>query len=256
VKISVITVCYNAAQTLRYTLDSFCAQSHADKELLIIDGASTDDTLHIAKNYERDGIQIFSAPDRGMYDAINRGLQLYSGDAFGILNADDVYHDCDVLARIAEALQKTALVHGHVDFVDNHATGKIVRRWTAVPRPATSFKSGWMPAHPTFYARREVASAVGEFDLSLATASDYDWMLRAIDIHGFDVGLIDQILINMQVGGRSTRGLLAYLHHNFEALSARQRWLHAGLIDYALFAKPARKINQFLKYPRQNLRHT
>lgn len=244
-KISVITVCFNAAATLRHTLDSFCSQTHADKELLVIDGASRDDTLAIAQSYARDGVRVVSEPDRGMYDALNKGLKLYSGEAFGVLNADDTYHDQHALSHISEALERTPIMHGHLDFVENHLDKNIVRRWRGAMPPANSFKSGWMPAHPTFYVRREVADKVGPFDLSLATASDYDWMLRAIDVAGFETGLVSRVLIDMQTGGRSTQGVMAHLRHNFEALSARRRWLNAGLVDYALLAKPARKIGQF-----------
>jgi glycosyltransferase involved in cell wall biosynthesis len=243
-KISVITVCHNAEKTIRHTLDSFCLQSHPEKELLVIDGASRDDTLAIVNSYRCDSIRVYSEPDFGMYDALNKGLQLYSGDGFGVLNADDSFHDPFGLSHIAAGLKRSALVHGHLDFVENHVSKKTVRKWRGVLQPARSFKSGWMPAHPTFYARREVVDRVGLFDLSFATASDYDWMLRAIDICGFDVSLIDRVLIDMQKGGRSTRGLLAHLKHNIEALKARQKWLNAGAIDYALFAKPMRKIEQ------------
>jgi glycosyltransferase involved in cell wall biosynthesis len=244
-KISVITVCFNASATLRHTLDSFCDQTYADKELLVIDGASRDDTFAIAQSYARDGVRIISEPDRGMYDALNKGLKFYSGDAFGVLNADDTYHDQHALSHIAESLDRAPIVHGHLDFVENHLNKNIVRRWRDVRQPFNSFKSGWMPAHPTLYVRREVAEKVGLFDLSLATASDYDWMLRAIDVAGFKASLINRVLIDMQTGGRSTQGVMAHLRHNFEALSARRRWLNTGFIDYALFAKPARKIGQF-----------
>jgi glycosyltransferase involved in cell wall biosynthesis len=245
-KISVITVCFNAAATIRYSLDSFCDQSHQNKELLVIDGASRDETVAIVKSYARDGIRLVSEPDKGMYDALNKGLKLFTGDAFGVLNADDAYHDSMALARLAEGLEQSAIVQGHLSFVEDHRDKKIVRHWRGVARPPSGFKSGWMPAHPTFYVRREVVDKVGLFDLSMHTASDYDWMLRAVDVHGFAISLIDHVLIDMKTGGRSTSGIVSHLRHNYEALAARRRWLNAGAIDYALIAKPARKIGQFL----------
>ncbi|MFO0316958.1 MAG: hypothetical protein ACK51R_07640, partial [Hyphomonadaceae bacterium] len=99
---------------------------------------------------------------------------------------------------------------------------------------------------PTFYAQRHVVEKVGLFDLALETSSDYDWMLRALEVHGFSTYLIEEVLIDMQQGGRSTSGLASYVHHNLEALRARQKWLKAGVVDYALFAKPLRKVGQFL----------
>ena len=245
-KISVLTVCYNAEDTIRQTLDSFCAQKHVERELFLIDGASSDGTLAIAREYESDSVCVISEPDEGMYDALNKGLKLYQGDAFGVLNADDAYHHRDVLSQVAEGLMHSPIVQGHLNFVSDHQNKKVVRRWQGEARPLTGFKSGWMPAHPTFYVRREVAAIVGAFDNSLDCAADYDWMLRAIDVFGFEVRLLDTVLIDMKMGGKSTQSILAQIKHNLEALSARQRWLDAGLVDYALLAKPLRKIGQFI----------
>jgi glycosyltransferase involved in cell wall biosynthesis len=246
-KISVLTVCFNAETTIRQTLDSFCAQTHSEREMIVIDGASTDGTVALAREYESDWVRVISEPDQGMYDALNKGLKLYSGDAFGVLNADDVYHHSDVLAHVAEGLELAPIVQGHLDFVADHVSKNIVRHWQGEARPASGFKSGWMPAHPTFYVRREVASMVGEFDTTLDCAADYDWMLRAIDVFGFEVALLNSILVDMKIGGKSTKDMLAQIRHNLEALSVRRRWLDAGLIDYALLAKPLRKLGQFVQ---------
>ncbi|MEM7464761.1 MAG: glycosyltransferase family 2 protein [Pseudomonadota bacterium] len=246
-KISVITVCYNAQATIAYTLDSFLAQNHADKELLVIDGASTDGTPDIVKSFKSEQIKMSSEPDKGMYDALNKGLAVYTGDAVGVLHSDDTYHDKDALSRIAQALESADIVHGHLNFVDGHDKKRVVRHWRGEERPVNGFKTGWMPAHTTLHVRRHVAETVGPFDLSLKTASDYDWMIRAIDVHGFETRMIDHILVDMAEGGKSTAGIGAHIHHNLEALKARQRWLGTGVIDFALFAKPARKISQFFR---------
>lgn len=248
-KISVLTVCRNAADTIRYTLDSFFEQDHHDKEIVIVDGASTDNTLGVIGSYPQENIILLCEADRGMYDALNKALRLYSGDAVGVLNADDAYHDQTILTRVAEAFRETDIVHGHLDFVASHDTRSVVRRWRAGTRPARGFRTGWMPAHPTFYVRRAVAEKVGDFDLSLPIAADYDWMLRAVELFGFRSGLIDHVMIDMLQGGRSTAGVSAYLRHNLEALRVRQRWLGAGKMDYAMVAKPARKIVQFIAGP-------
>jgi glycosyltransferase involved in cell wall biosynthesis len=244
-KISVITVCRNAGATIGQTIASFLSQDYPAKEMLVIDGASTDDTVAVAKSFGSPHIRVTSEPDRGMYDAINKALEVYEGDAIGILNANDRLHDSTVLARVAEALETHDAVHGDLDFHDTE--GRIVRRWRATPRPRTGFASGWMPAHPTFYVRRHVADAVGPFDLSLPTAADYDWMLRAIDIHGARLARLPHVMVDMAMGGRSTSGISAHIRHNLEALSARRRWLNAGLVDWALLAKPASKITQFVR---------
>ncbi len=184
-KISVLTVCYNAQATIGHTIASFLAQDWPDKEMIIVDGASTDATLEVVRGFPQDQIRVLSEPDRGMYDALNKGLKLFSGDAVGVLNADDAYHDADALRHVAMGLEASDIVHGHLDFVDSQTDKKVVRRWRAEPRPWNGFASGWMPAHPTFYVRRKVAESVGPFDLSFATAADYDWMIRALELHGF-----------------------------------------------------------------------
>lgn len=245
-KISVITVCNNAEKTISHTIESFLSQSHSDKELLIIDGASTDATMEIVNSFISDQITAVSEADEGMYDALNKGLGHYTGDAVGVLHSDDTYHDTKALSRIANALESADIVHGHLNFVDSHETKRVVRHWRGVERPKKGFKTGWMPAHTTLHVRRHVTEAVGFFDLSLATASDYEWMIRAIDVHGFSTVMIDRILVDMTQGGRSTAGIGAHIHHNLEALQARRRWLGTGLVDFALIAKPARKIGQFL----------
>lgn len=244
-KISVLTVCWNSAATIRHTLDSFFAQDHEDKELVVVDGASTDETLSIVRSYVDRRLQIVSEPDRGMYDALNKGLALCRGEAIGALNADDAFHDRSVLGKISMALADADIVHGHLDFVDNHDSKRVVRRWRAEPRPPGGFRSGWMPAHPTFYVRRGVAEKVGSFDLTLKVSSDYDWMLRAVELYGFTVATVDQVLVDMMVGGASTRSLRSHIGHNLEALRSRRRWLGSGAVDYALVAKPARKLGQF-----------
>lgn len=244
-KISVLTVCRNAEKTIAGTIASFLEQDYPHKEMIVIDGASRDATAEIARQFSSPSLRVLSEPDAGMYDALNKGLALFTGDAVGVLNADDRYRDEGVLSRIAEALAGNDAVHGDLDFRD--AAGRIARRWRATPRPPAGFASGWMPAHPTFYVRRHVAEKVGAFDTSLPTAADYEWMLRAVDVHGARLAQIPAVLVDMALGGRSTAGLGAHLRHNLEALSARRRWLKSGLVDWALVAKPASKLAQFTR---------
>lgn len=245
-KISVVTVSFNAAATIARTVESVLAQDHGDTEILVVDGASGDATAAIVSRYAADGVRLVSEPDRGMYDALNKARALYTGDAFGALNADDTFHDRTSLRRIAAALEGADIVHGDLDFVADQRSKRVVRRWRAGPRPAAGFRSGWMPAHPTFYARRAVMDAVGPFDLSLATAADYDFMLRAIELFPFRLARAEGVLVDMAVGGRSTASLRAHVRHNLEALAARRRWLGAPPVDRALLVKPLRKLGQLL----------
>ena len=138
------------------------------------------------------------------------------------------------------------MVSGNLDFVRDHESGAVVfGAGAAPPYRQGAFARGWMAAHPTFYVRRHVVDAVGRFDLSYSIAADYDFMLRAYEIHGFQSHHVDEVLVDMQAGGRSTAGLQAYLRSNREALCARRHWLGSGVVDYALLAKPLGKLNQF-----------
>lgn len=244
-KISILTPCWNSAATIAHTIESVLAQDHQDIEHLILDGASTDRTREVVARFDDPRISVVSEPDRGMYDALNKGLGRYRGDAFGVLNADDTFHDTTALARIVEALQRADIVHGDLDFVLDHEAKAVVRRWRVAASAAGGFRSGWMPAHPTFYVRRSVGEAVGLFDPSPKTASDYDFMLRAVELHDFRIAKARGVLIDMMRGGASTASIGAHLRHNIEALRARRRWLGGGPVDRAFVAKPLRKVGQF-----------
>ena len=245
-KVSVVTVSYNAGRTIGHTLESFFAQSHPDKELVVVDGGSTDDTMAIVETFRRDGLRVLSERDRGLYDAMNKGLRLFGGDAVGFLNADDRYNDADVLADVAAALEEVEIVYGDLDIVEDHESDRVVRTWRGKPWNAGAFRRGWMPPHPTFYVRRAVVEQVGEFDLSMKISSDYDYMLRAMELGGFSSRFLPRVMVRMMAGGASTAGLTSYLRGNFEALRARRRWLGSGIIDAALLAKPLGKVGQFL----------
>jgi len=246
VHITVVTVCRNAAATIGETLSSFFSQTHPEKQLIVIDGASTDETVSIARRYACSQLTVISEPDRGLYDAMNKGLNAFSGEAIGFLNADDRFHNPEALADIAIALNDADLCYGDLDFVDPQRRGRVVRQWRATPWRKGAFRAGWMPPHPTFYCRREVVERVGAFDLRYRLAADYDFMLRALELGDCRAAQISKVLVDMGAGGLSSAGIKARLRHNLEALDSRRRWLGAGLVDYALFAKPLSKASQFV----------
>ena len=227
-------------------MESFYRQSHPDKELVVVDGASLDDTLAVVRSFEREGLTLISEPDAGLYDAMNKGLGVFGGDAVGFLNADDRFHDAHALAALATALEGADICYGDLDYIDGAPRNRVVRRWRSTPWRRGGFRQGWMPAHPTFYCRRRVVDAVGPFDLGYPLAADYDFMLRALELGDFDTAQIARVLVDMGARGRTSASLGARLQHNFEALSSRRRWLGAGFVDYALFAKPLGKASQFV----------
>jgi glycosyltransferase involved in cell wall biosynthesis len=245
-KISTITVCYNSARTIGHTVASFLEQDYPDKEMIVVDGASKDETLDIVRSFSSDQIRIHSAPDKGVYDAMNKGIDLFSGDAAGFLNSDDRYHDASALSAIAESLPTCDVVSGNIVFVKDHETDTVVRTWRSTAFSKGAFRKGWIVPHPAVYARREVFETVGKFDLSLRVAADYDWILRALEVHGFRHAVLYRTLVHMQMGGASTSGLKVLWTNAVEPLRSRQKWLNAGAVDYAFFAKNLKKIGQLL----------
>jgi len=244
-KISVITVCLNSERTIGYTIRSFIDQTHPDKELLVIDGGSTDRTLEIVRSFPNAQLRIWSEPDRGIYDAMNKGLRFYSGDAVGFLNSDDTFHDRSSLASIAAGLTSADLVYGDLIFVRDHSSKLTLRTWKAGPYRRRSFRLGWAPPHPTFYIRRELAKSVGPFAPEYGAAADYDFMLRAMELHQPEICYVSKTLVDFQHGGKSTASVSGYIISNLKCLKSRRKHLQSAPLDVALFAKPLRKLHQF-----------
>jgi glycosyltransferase len=245
-RISAITACYNSRSTIENTIQSFLRQSHPDKELLVIDGGSTDGTLEILKRFNDSAIRVISEADKGIYDAMNKGLANYVGDAIGFLNSDDAYHDETSLVKIAEALEKSDAVYGDLDMVRDHVTKKVVREWRAGDFTPGAFRNGWMPPHPTCYLRRGLVEKTGAFDLGYRISADYDFMLRAFELHRPCVRYIPHVLVDFMVGGASTSGPFAVIRGNLECLKSRQRYLGAPILDSAFVLKPLRKLTQVI----------
>ena len=245
--ISVVTVCFNSSKTISHTLESFLSQTYPSKELLVIDGGSTDGTVELVQRLQVPEIRMISEPDQGIYDAMNKGLRQFQGDAVGFLNSDDKFNNPRSLEHIAASLAEFDCAHGHLRYVSSHESLETVRLWRASPRPRSGFKSGWVPSHPTFYCRAHIAKKVGLFDTSLKISADYDWMLRAIELHNASIGQVDEVLVDMMVGGASTESLRARVQGNIEKLRSRQTNLGAPFLDYATIAMPLSKIKQVLR---------
>ena len=243
-KISVVTASFNSEATIGFTIESFLSQSHPEKEMLVIDGASGDGTLKIVESFASDAIRVFSEPDSGVYDAMNKGFHLFEGDAVGFLNSDDTFHDANVLAEIASGLQDADIVYGDLNMVTDHRTKRLARVWRGGAFRRYSFQLGWVPPHPTFYMRREVARKVGDYDLSYLTTADYDYMLRALALNDFRARYIPRVIADFQMGGISTSGLGVTIRANLECLRSRRQHLNAPLIDAAFFLRFLRRIFQ------------
>jgi glycosyltransferase len=247
-KISLITVSYNSAATIADTLRSVAAQSHPDVEHIVVDGGSRDDTLAIVRACGAHVARVVSEPDKGIYDAMNKGLRLATGDLVGQLNADDMLAAPDTLARIAAAATPgVSAVYGDLVYVDKDRPEQVVRYWRSGAFSAGRLRYGWMPPHPTLYLRRSVLASLGEFDLRLRIAADYDFMLRCLCQPDFNVAYLPQVLVRMRTGGASNRSLQALVNKSREDLFALRKNGVGGV--FSLLCKNARKVPQFFQRP-------
>jgi glycosyltransferase involved in cell wall biosynthesis len=247
VLITIVTPTYNRAATIQDTIDSILAQDHAEVEHIVIDGASTDGTAEIVRDYGDLIRQFVSEPDGGVFDAMNKGIARASGEVVGILNSDDFYTHPQVLSKVAQAFREHAVdsVYGDLQYVDPQQTHKVIRHWRAGHYRHGNFLYGWMPPHPTFFVRREVYERYGHFDTSFRTAADYELMLRFLYKHRLRVAYIPEVLVRMRAGGISNAGLRSRWHANREDSRA---WRKNGLRPklYTTLLKPIRKLGQFL----------
>ncbi len=216
-KISIITVCFNSVTTLKDTIESVLKQSYTDYEYLIIDGGSKDGTLNMLHEYEgqfNGRMKWISESDKGIYDAMNKGIAMATGDVIGFLNSDDYYYDENVIKDIIAAFKNnpnTDAIHGNLRFIN--AQGKICRTWIGKNYKSGAFQKGWMPAHPTFYCKKSCFTSFGSFDLSIGSAADFELMLRFIEKHHISTQCIDRFFVYMRMGGSSTAGLSAVIRN-------------------------------------------
>jgi glycosyltransferase len=244
--VSIVTVCYNSAAHIEDALRSVDEQSWPYIEHLIFDGASTDRTMQIIQAHSRQGRQVLSEPDRGIYDAMNKGLALARGDYVGFLNADDMLADGDAITRLAATVRRTQCdaLYSDLVYVGAQDTARVIRHWRSGRFTRGALARGWMPPHPTFYVRREVLQRVGRFDASMRIAADYEFMLRVLIQPGIAVAKVPGLLVRMRTGGASNRSLSAIWRKSREDLCAMRRHDVGGLAT--LLCKNFRKLPQLL----------
>ena len=212
-KISIITATYNSGKTVGDTLKSVLAQTYHDYELLVVDGASKDNTLEVVKKMEPlfgGRMRYISEPDKGIYDAMNKGIRMATGEVIGILNSDDFYTSDDALACIAWTLEneKVDAVYGDIHYVDDEDLKKCVRYYSSKPFRRWMMRLGFMPAHPSFYCRKEVYEKFGAFDAeNYRVAADFENLLRLIFVNKIKTHYINKDFVTMRTGGASNSGL-------------------------------------------------
>jgi glycosyltransferase involved in cell wall biosynthesis len=246
-RISVITAVYNNCSTISDSLDSTLSQSHPDVELVVIDGASTDGTIELMQQRYAGRLSVLiSEPDKGIYDALNKGIRYATGDVIGFMHSDDVFFDHEVLARIAAAFAdpEVQAVYGDLLYVCQDDLSKVVRFWRAGEFSRRRISWGWMPPHPTLFMRRTVYERIGDFDTRYRIAADYDYILRAFSNKKLSPVYIPEVLVKMRLGGSSNRSLSNIIRKSREDYSALRSNGFEGV--RALAWKNLSKIRQFL----------
>lgn len=214
-KISIITATYNSGATLRDTFESVLRQTYPDIEYLVIDGASKDNTVDLIRQYEprfQGRMRWISEPDRGIYDAMNKGIAMATGDVVGILNSDDFYTSPEVLERLVESLERTGAdaVYGDIHFVAPEDLNRCTRYYSSHFFRRWMMRLGFMPAHPSFYCRRWAYEQYGAFDCSFRVAADFENLLRLIFVHRIKTCYVPLDCVTMRTGGASTSGLASH----------------------------------------------
>lgn len=231
-RISVITATYNSGRTIGDTLESVLRQTYSDVELIVVDGASRDDTMDVVRRYEpRFGGRLHwtSEPDRGIYDAMNKGIARATGDVIGILNSDDFYTSDTVLERVAEAMAggDVDAVYGDIHYVRDGDLRRCVRYYSSRPFRRGLMRLGFMPAHPSFYCRREVYERCGTFDTTYRVAADFENLLRLIYVNRIRTRYLPVDFVTMRTGGASTSGLSSHrqiMRDHLRALRSNGVW--------------------------------
>lgn len=247
-KVSIITICYNSSSTIEDTIKSVLAQTYPDIEYIIVDGASKDDTLKIIEKYSSKISKVISEKDHGIYDAMNKGVALATGDIIGILNSDDLYSDEHVISDIVDVFENNTCegVYADLVYVKRENTNHIIRYWKSGEYSPGKFLQGWMPPHPTFFVRKSVYAKWGIYNTIFRSAADYEFMLRVIHKEKIVVKYLARVITKMRVGGESNVTLKNRLRANRED---RHAWEINGLQPrfYTLWAKPLSKIIQFIR---------
>jgi glycosyltransferase involved in cell wall biosynthesis len=232
-KISIVTVCFNSAVTIRDTIDSVLSQDYVDIEYIIIDGGSTDGTMQIISAYTSRIAKIISEPDKGIYDAMNKGIALATGEMIGILNSDDFYASSDVVSSIVNTYvqSRADIVFGDLIYVASEDTTKVVREYNASDFRPWMLRFGWMPPHTATFIKRSIYEDFGMYAMGYKTAADYELFVRILLLKKINYFYIKKTIVLMRMGGATSSGWRSYLTTSLEMVRAiRQNGLYTNIV--------------------------
>ena len=252
-KISIITVSYNSENFIESCINSIISQSYKDIEYIIIDGSSKDNTLKIIKKYSRYVSTIVSEPDKGIYDAMNKGIKIAKGEIIGFLHSDDMYQNTDVLSKVANVFKNNASLdacYADLIYVKKTNTSRIVRYWKSSKFIIGSFSRGWSPPHPTFFVRRSIYERYGNFNLKYPIVSDIELMMRLLEVHNIQTQYLNEIWIKMRLGGLSNKNFKSILKQNQDILRALSNHTLSSNIITFVINKILSRLKQFFQRPK------
>jgi len=246
-RISIITVCYNSENTIRDTIESVIGQNYTNIEYIIVDGRSTDGTLEIIQNYKQKISKIISEPDIGMYDAMNKGINIASGELIGFLHSDDLYADSTSIENIINKINiaGTSSIYGDLVYVKKNNLSMVVRKWNAGPFSQNKFKFGWMPPHPTLFIKKAVYDKYGFFNVDFGTAADYELIIRLFYKYKVSCTYLPIIITKMRSGGVSNQ---SFYNHLKAHINDWRTWINNDISSFPWWVvlKPIRKVPQYL----------
>ena len=244
-KVSIITCCFNREATIRDCIESVISQDYPEIEYIVVDGASTDHSLDIIKEYKKHIACIISEPDNGMYEGINKGICVATGELIGLIHSDDFFYSTNTITQIVKKIEddKADVVYGNGLFVDFNNTDKVIRKWVSGTYEKKKMRRGWLPLHPTVYIRREKFSRLGLYDESFKIAADSDFLVRYLYEGNLEVTYLNEYIVKMRMGVLST-----------DPKKMRQKWgedlrlyrNHGFRPYWALSCKILSKISQFI----------
>ena len=248
-RISIITVCHNSGHTILSTLSSVAVQTYDNIEHIIVDGGSADNTVALVQGWREHSVRLVSEPDEGIYDAMNKGIEMASGDIIGFLNSDDLYADATVLEQIAAAFRDriTDACYADLVYVDRDDVGSVVRYWKSSDYKPGAFSAGWCPAHPTFYVRKAIFEKFGRFNLVYSLAADADLMIRFLEKERISAVYIPRIWVKMRVGGQTNLSLGNIVQQNREILaSLRSHGFRVSRVKFVVMKIYSRIVQRWL----------
>ncbi len=245
-KISIITIAYNSGHSIADAINSVLSQTYTDIEYIIVDGKSKDNTVEVVKSFGDRISKFVSEPDKGIYDALNKGVRMATGDVIGFMHSDDLFASDTILEKVAEIFKNhdTDSLYGDLQYVYKNDTNKVLRYWKSGKFTIGRLRRGWMPPHPTFYVKKKIYDQHGVFNTDFRIAADYDTMLRFLGKYRITTHYLPEVMVKMRVGGASNRSLKNIIKKSKEDMKAIHDNEFGSVLTLVL--KNLRKLTQFI----------